>query len=85
LRGPRTPVRSTRAMATTARAWTHALCMVGFRLWRPSAPLKGGSLNEQQVRLDDGKRDVEAVFDQAARGWWRLAPFRGSPLAVAAA
>jgi hypothetical protein len=36
---------------------------VGFRLWSPSAPLKGGSLNEQQVRLDDGEDDVEAVFN----------------------
>jgi hypothetical protein len=55
-----------------------------LRLWSPSAPLKGGSLNEQQVRLDDGEEDVEAVFNQAACGWWRLAPFRGSPLAVPA-
>jgi hypothetical protein len=34
----------------------------GFWLWCPSAPLKGGSLNEQQVRLDDGEEGVEAIF-----------------------
>jgi hypothetical protein len=36
------------------------------------------------VRLDDGEEDVEAVFNQAACGWWRLGPFRASPIAVAA-
>ena len=40
----------------------HALCIVGFWLWVPSAPLKGGSLNEQQVRLGDGELGAEAVF-----------------------
>ena len=41
---------------------------IGFRLWCPSAPLEGGSLNEQQVHLDDGEDGVEAVFIQAASG-----------------
>jgi hypothetical protein len=41
---------------------------IGFRLWCPSAPLKGGSLNEHQVRLDDGEDKVEAVFNQTAAG-----------------
>jgi hypothetical protein len=36
--------------------------VVGLSLWLPSAPLKGGSLNEQQVRLDGGEIGVEAVF-----------------------
>jgi len=27
----------------------------------PSAPLKGGSLNEQRVRLGDGEHGAEAV------------------------
>jgi hypothetical protein len=45
----------------------------GFWLWSPSAPLKGGSLNEQPVRLDDGEEDVEAVFTK------RLVAGDGSP------
>jgi hypothetical protein len=46
---------------------------IGYRLWSPSAPLKGGSLNEQQERLDDGEDDVEAVFIK------RLVAAGGSP------
>jgi len=39
----------------------HALCILGFWPWLPSAPLKGGSLNEQQVRLGDGELGAEAI------------------------
>jgi hypothetical protein len=28
----------------------------------PIRPLKGGSLNEQEVRLGDGEFDAEAIF-----------------------
>jgi hypothetical protein len=42
----------------------HALCIVGFWLWLSAAlaPLKGGSLNEQRVRLGDGELGAEAIF-----------------------
>ena len=35
-----------------------------FWRWCPSAPLKGGSLNEQEVRLGVGELGTEAVFIQ---------------------
>jgi hypothetical protein len=50
--------------------------MVGLSLWLPSAPLKGGSLNEQQVRLDEGKLGVEAGFVEARA--WASSPARAA-------
>jgi hypothetical protein len=46
-------VRTTRARITPFALW--------FWWWLPSAPLKGGSLNEQQERLGDHQLGAEAI------------------------
>ena len=45
-----------------------------FWLWCPSAPRKGGSLNERVVRLGDGELGAEAVVTSVARMSARPSP-----------